>query len=68
MKLSVIIPVMDEEENIKPLMIASGRSYLDPIYDKDGKENKDASRRIEIKFSLKNQNAMKEIEKILDEK
>ncbi len=57
-----------KKNNIKPLMIASGRSYLDPIYDKNGKENKDASRRIEIKFSLKNQNAMKEIERILDEK
>jgi len=57
-----------KKNHIKPLMIASGRSYLDPIYDKDGKENKDASRRIEIKFSLKNQNAMKEIERILDEK
>jgi len=57
-----------KQNNIKPLMIASGRSYLDPIYNKDGKEDKDASRRIEIKFSLKNQNAMKEIERILDAK
>jgi chemotaxis protein MotB len=57
-----------KKNHIKPLMIASGRSYLDPIYDKNGKEDKEASRRIEIKFSLKNQNAMKEIERILDEK
>ncbi len=54
--------------HIKSLMSASGRSYLDPIYDKNGKEDKEASRRIEIKFSLKNQSAMKEIERILDEK
>lgn len=57
-----------KKNNIKSLMIASGRSYLDPIYGKDGKEDKEASRRIEIKFSLKNQSAMKEIEKILDAK
>lgn len=57
-----------KQHHIKSLMIASGRSYLDPIYGKDGKEDKDASRRIEIKFSLKNQNAMKEIERILDAK
>ena len=57
-----------KQHNIKPLMIASGRSYLDPVYNKEGKEDKDASRRIEIKFSLKNQNAMKEIERILDAK
>jgi len=57
-----------KKHNIKSLMIASGRSYLDPIFGKDGKEDKEASRRIEIKFSLKNQSAMKEIERILDAK
>jgi chemotaxis protein MotB len=57
-----------KKNNIKPLMIASGRSYLDTIKNANGKEDKEASRRIEIKFSLKNQNAMKEIERILDEK
>jgi chemotaxis protein MotB len=34
----------------------------------DGKEDKEASRRIEIKFRLKNQDAMEEIEKVLDAK
>ena len=51
--------------NIKPLMMASGRAYLDAIT-KDGVENKEASRRIEIKFRLKNEDAMHEIEKVLD--
>ncbi|MDD3592184.1 OmpA family protein [Sulfurovum sp.] len=54
-----------EKHNIKPLMIASGRAYLDPVVI-DGKEDKEASRRIEIKFRLKNQDAMEEIEKVLD--
>ena len=53
------------EHNIKPLMIASGRAYLDAIII-DGVEDKDASRRIEIKFRLKNEEAMHEIEKVLD--
>ena len=53
------------EHNIKPLMIASGRAYLDAI-SIDGVEDKDASRRIEIKFRLKNEDAMHEIEKVLD--
>jgi len=57
-----------KKNHIKPLMIASGRSYLDTIKKANGKEDKEASRRIEIKFSLKNQNAMKEIERILDAK
>ena len=54
-----------KENNIKPLMVASGRAFLDPIK-KDGIEDKDASRRIEIKFRLKNEDAMNEIEKVLD--
>ncbi|RRS30197.1 MAG: hypothetical protein P794_08175 [Epsilonproteobacteria bacterium (ex Lamellibrachia satsuma)] len=51
--------------NIKPLMIASGRAYLDPVK-VNGVEDKEASRRIEIKFRLKNEDAMHEIEKVLD--
>ena len=53
------------KHNIKPLMIASGRAYLDVIKVNDI-EDKDASRRIEIKFRLKNEDAMNEIEKVLD--
>jgi len=56
-----------KEHNIKPLMIASGRAYLDAIRI-DGIEDKEASRRIEIKFRLKNEDAMHEIEKVLDAK
>ena len=54
-----------KDHNIKPLMIASGRAYLDAIK-VNGIEDKDASRRIEIKFRLKNEDAMHEIEKVLD--
>jgi chemotaxis protein MotB len=53
--------------NIRPLMTASGRAYLDNIT-KNGVEDKEASRRIEIKFRLKNEDAMNEIEKVLDAK
>jgi len=52
--------------NLQNLLTASGRSYLDKIV-KNGVEDKEASRRIEIKFRLKNQNALYEIERILDE-
>jgi len=45
---------------------ASGRSYADLIYDKNGKEDKEASRRIEIKFRIKNEKAIKELEKFLN--
>jgi len=52
--------------DLKPLIVASGRSYLDAIKI-NGVEDKEASRRIEIKFRLKNEEAMNEIEKVLDE-
>jgi chemotaxis protein MotB len=54
-----------KRHNIRPLMTASGRAYLDLITT-NGKEDKEASRRIEIKFRLKNEDAMSEIEKVLD--
>lgn len=54
-----------KKNNIKSKLVASGRSYLDSIK-VNGKEDKDASRRIEVKFRLKNEDAMYEIERILD--
>ena len=54
-----------KQHNIKEKLVASGRSYLDSIKVK-GVEDKDASRRIEVKFRLKNEDAMYEIERILD--
>ena len=56
-----------KEYDIKKIVMASGRSDLDLVYDENGDEDKNASRRIEIKFLLKNENAMKEIEKILED-
>jgi len=54
-----------KKHNIRPLMTASGRAYIDLIK-VNGVEDKDASRRIEIKFRLKNEDAITEIEKVLD--
>ena len=56
-----------KQHNIRPLMIASGRAYLDRVM-LNGVEDKEASRRIEIKFRLKNEDAMEEIERVLDAK
>jgi len=52
--------------DLQKYLTASGRAYLDRVM-VNGKEDKEASRRIEFKFRLKNQNALYEIEKILDE-
>ncbi len=54
-----------KRHNIKEKLVASGRSYLDSIK-VNGVEDKEASRRIEVKFRLKNEDAMYEIERILD--
>ena len=51
--------------DLRKFLVASGRAYLDPIRH-GGLEDKEASRRIEIKFQLKNRDAMHEIERILD--
>jgi len=45
---------------------ASGRSYSDLIVNEFGDEDKDASRRIEIKFRIKNEQAAKELENFLN--
>ncbi|MEA1919303.1 MAG: OmpA family protein [Campylobacterota bacterium] len=51
-------------EDLKNRLSATGRGYNDLIL-KDGLEDKDASRRIEIKFRLKDEDAIRQIEKIL---
>ena len=56
-----------QKYDLKKYLLASGRAYLDSIR-RNGHEDKEASRRIEIKFQLKNQDAMHEIERILDDK
>ena len=47
---------------------SSGRSSADLIIDEKGIEDKDASRRIEIKFTIKNEEAVRELQNYLGEK
>jgi chemotaxis protein MotB len=54
-----------KKHNIRPLMTASGRAFQDLIT-VNGVEDKNASRRIEIQFRLKNEDAMNEIDKVLN--
>jgi len=58
------------EKDLKVFIAASGRSDTDLIYDINDStvEDKFASRRIEIKFRLKNDEAISEISDMLDEK
>lgn len=52
------------DKRLRQRLIASGRSYNELIM-KNGKEDQDASRRIEIKFSLSNKEAINEMDKFL---
>jgi len=54
----------DIEQELRKYITASGRSYIDRII-KNGQEDKVASRRIEIKFRLKNEDAIKLISRLL---
>jgi chemotaxis protein MotB len=55
-------------EELKEYVSASGKSYSNLIYKDDGTEDRDASRRIEIKFNVKNNKGIKELEKFLEMK
>ena len=54
-----------KDERLQKILMASGRSFSVPIL-KNGVEDKDLSRRIEIKFSLKNDAAFKELENFFE--
>jgi chemotaxis protein MotB len=55
-----------EKEKLYEIMTANGRSWSDPIYNADGSINADASRRVEFKFRLKDQEMIEEMSRILE--
>ncbi|MCR4942852.1 MAG: OmpA family protein [Campylobacter sp.] len=57
----------NKDKKLRQLLIASGRSYNNLIM-KDGVEDKEASRRIEIKFNISNKETIERIEKFLNKK
>lgn len=56
-----------DREKLIGMISAQGCSFSNPIYDKDGKVDMDASRRVEIKFLLKDQYMIDEIKRIVEE-
>ena len=61
--------VFDAEalEKIRPILTANGRSYSDPVYNADGSVNLDASRRVEFKFRLTDEEMIDEMMSILSD-
>lgn len=56
----------DQIEQLQKIMTANGRSFSNPVYNKDGSVDMDASRRVEFKFRLKDEEMVEEMVKILN--
>ena len=57
----------DQKNVLRQMLIANGRSWANLIYDDNGTEDAEASRRIEFSFSLKDAEIISEINRILQE-
>lgn len=58
---------MSRRTKLQGILTAKGRSYADPVLYPDGTENMDASRRVEIKFRLKDSEMIARMSEILSE-
>lgn len=56
----------DQQRLLQSILTAKGRSSSDLVYYEDGTENKDASRRVEFKFSLKDAEMVDEMRRIIN--
>ena len=56
----------DVMETLQSLITVNGCSYKNPIYKQDGSVDADKSRRVEIKFRLKDQEMIQEMDEILN--
>ena len=56
-----------QKTKLQEILTAKGRSWSDLVYNEDGTENPDASRRVEFKFSLKDAEMIAEMNKILSD-
>ncbi|MBO7663369.1 MAG: OmpA family protein [Clostridia bacterium] len=56
----------EQKNKLQQIMTAKGRSYSDLVYDENGREDADASRRVEFKFSLKDSEMIEEMNRILE--
>ena len=57
----------EQKTKLQQILTAKGRSYSDLVYDENGNEDPDASRRVEFKFSLKDAEMIEEMNRILSE-
>lgn len=55
----------EQQQLLRSILTATGRSYADPVYYADGSVNLDASRRVEFKFSLRDAEMIEEMNRLL---
>lgn len=56
----------EEQANLQSKLTANGHSMSNPVYAEDGQIDMDASRRVEIKFSLKDEEMINELKQVMD--
>ena len=57
----------EEQNALMSRLTANGKSSSNPIYGEDGQEDADASRRVEIKFRLKDEEMIEELQSLIEE-
>lgn len=55
-----------QKEQLRAIITANGRSFSNPVYNKKGKVDAAKSRRVEVKFRLKDEEMILELQKILE--
>ena len=56
----------EQKEQLRSVITANRRSFSNPVYDADGKVNLTKSRRVEVKFRLKDEEMIQELQGILE--
>ncbi len=60
-------PYFSEKETAQRFLTVNGRSFSQPLFNKAGEYDPDASRRVEFLFRLKDDEAIREIERLVTE-
>lgn len=55
----------DQSQNLQEYLTVNGHSMANPVLDANGNVDKDASRRVEVKFRLKDEEMISELNKIM---
>ena len=56
-----------QSQNLEKYLTVNGHSMANPVLDADGNVDKDASRRVEVKFRLKDDEMIEELNKVMTE-